>query len=122
MDLHGGVDFARTRSKSVLVTLRENGHPQLSNVMHHVGPAGVVRISITSSRVKYQNLVREPWAALQVHAQEPSAVSMSAAIFSGLVVEPYRLITVPSLPTRNLVKFHLILLPSRPDFCSRSHL
>lgn len=70
MDLEKAVDFARTRTKSVLVTQSANGRPQLSNVMHHVSDAGVVRISITSSRVKYQNLVREPWAALHVTSED----------------------------------------------------
>ncbi|MGI9156579.1 MAG: PPOX class F420-dependent oxidoreductase [Marmoricola sp.] len=70
MDLDTGVELARTRTKSVLVTQGRNGRPQLSNVMHHVGQDGVVRISITSSRVKYQNLVREPWAALHVTSDD----------------------------------------------------
>lgn len=70
MDLEKAVDFARTRTKSVLVTQSANGRPQLSNVMHHVSDTGVVRISITSSRVKYQNLVREPWAALHVTSED----------------------------------------------------
>ncbi len=70
MDLEKAVEFARTRTKSVLVTQSTNGRPQLSNVMHHVSDDGVVRISITSSRVKYQNLVREPWAALHVTSED----------------------------------------------------
>lgn len=70
MDLEKAVEFARTRTKSVLVTQSANGRPQLSNVMHHVSDDGVVRISITSSRVKYQNLVREPWAALHVTSED----------------------------------------------------
>ena len=32
-----------------------------------------------------------------------------------------RLMTLPSRSTRNLVKFHLILLESKPAFCSLSH-
>lgn len=46
---------------------------------------------------------------------------MSEAIFSGLVVEPYRLTTLPSVSMRNLVKFHLILFPANPLFSLRSH-
>ena len=30
------VDFARTTRQSVLTTIRSNGRPQLSNVLHHV--------------------------------------------------------------------------------------
>jgi PPOX class probable F420-dependent enzyme len=66
MDLDTAVDFARTTRQSVLTTVRRNGRPQLSNVLHHVTDDGVVKISITADRAKYRNLVREPWAALHV--------------------------------------------------------
>jgi len=66
MDLERAIDFARTNRNSVLVTIRRNGRPQLSNVVHHVFDDGVIRISITADRAKYHNLVREPWAALHV--------------------------------------------------------
>ena len=54
-------------------------------------------------------------------AGSPSARSMSSVSFSGLVVGPKRLRTFPSRPTRNLVKFHLIALVSRPPSSERSH-
>jgi PPOX class probable F420-dependent enzyme len=66
MELTRALDFARTTRQSVLVTLKRDGHPQLSNVLHHVFGDGVVRISITADRAKYANLAREPWAALHV--------------------------------------------------------
>ncbi|MGO9028812.1 MAG: PPOX class F420-dependent oxidoreductase [Acidimicrobiales bacterium] len=66
MDLDTAIDFARTTRQSVLVTIRANGRPQLSNVLHHVSGDGLVRISITADRAKYKNLSREPWAALHV--------------------------------------------------------
>jgi PPOX class probable F420-dependent enzyme len=66
MDLDTAVDFARTTRQSVLTTVRRNGRPQLSNVLHHVTDDGVVRISITADRAKFRNLVRDPWAALHV--------------------------------------------------------
>lgn len=66
MELNSAADFARTTRQSVLVTLRANGRPQLSNVLHAVTDDGVVRISITADRAKYHNLVREPWAALHI--------------------------------------------------------
>jgi PPOX class probable F420-dependent enzyme len=46
--------------------LKGDGHPQLSNVLHHVFGDGIVRISITADRAKYTNLARDPWAALHV--------------------------------------------------------
>jgi PPOX class probable F420-dependent enzyme len=66
MELRDAVDFARTNKHSVLTTIRRDGRPQLSNVLHHVGNDGVIRISITAGRAKYHNLVREPWSALHV--------------------------------------------------------
>jgi PPOX class probable F420-dependent enzyme len=66
METAAAIAFARANQKSVLVTLRRDGKPQLSNVMHHVGDDGVVRVSITANRAKYHNLVRTPWAALHV--------------------------------------------------------
>jgi PPOX class probable F420-dependent enzyme len=66
MELSGAVVFARTNGKSVLITIRGNGRPQLSNVVHHVFDDGRIRISITADRAKYRNLLREPWAALHV--------------------------------------------------------
>ncbi|WP_194816239.1 PPOX class F420-dependent oxidoreductase [Nocardia sp. XZ_19_385] len=66
MDLSDAVDFARTARRSVLTTIRRNGRPQLSNVLHLVGDEGIIRISITADRAKYHNLRRDPWAALHV--------------------------------------------------------
>ena len=50
----------------MLATIKGDGRPQLSNVLHHVFDDGVIRISITAERAKYRNLLREPWAALHV--------------------------------------------------------
>jgi PPOX class probable F420-dependent enzyme len=66
MELNDAIDFARANTHSVLTTIRRNGRPQLSNVLHNVGADGVIRISITADRAKYKNLRREPWAALHV--------------------------------------------------------
>ncbi len=66
MDVSNALAFARTTRQSVLVTVRSNGLPQLSNVLHAVGDDGTIRISITADRAKYKNLLRHPWAALHV--------------------------------------------------------
>lgn len=71
MEISQALPFVGSRTKSVLVTERgSDGHPQLSNVMHHLGEDGVVRVSITSSRAKYKNLQRTPWAALHVTSDD----------------------------------------------------
>lgn len=66
MELAEALDFARSGNRSVLITLRNNGLPQLSNVLHHADDSGVIRISTTADRAKYVNLTRRPWAALKI--------------------------------------------------------
>ena len=79
MELAPALDFARTTRKGVLVTLRSNGLPQLSNIMYAVGDDGTIRISITADRAKYKNLARNPWAALHVSREDFFAY----AVFEG---------------------------------------
>lgn len=66
MDVASAVEFARSTRQSVLVTVRANGLPQLSNVMHSVDAEGTIRVSITAQRAKYKNMSRRPWAAMHV--------------------------------------------------------
>jgi PPOX class probable F420-dependent enzyme len=66
MELSDALAAARATHQSVLTTIRSNGLPQLSNVLHALGDDGVVRISTTVDRAKYKNLARRPWAALHV--------------------------------------------------------
>lgn len=68
MELDQALEAARTHHQSVLVTLRKDGRPQLSNVLHAVGPDGIIRISTTEDRAKTANLRRTPWAALHLNA------------------------------------------------------
>jgi PPOX class probable F420-dependent enzyme len=66
MDLDLALAAARATHQSVLTTLRRDGKPQLSNILHAVRDEGVVIVSTTTDRAKYHNLRREPWAALKV--------------------------------------------------------
>ncbi len=66
VNLDTALDFARANTRSVLTTMRQDGRPQLSNVLHHTDTDGVIRISTTADRAKYTNLRRQPWAALKV--------------------------------------------------------
>lgn len=68
MEIHQAVRAAREHHESTLVTLRRDGRPQLSNVLHAVDEAGLVRISSTGGRAKVANLRRTPWAALHLNA------------------------------------------------------
>ena len=55
----------------VLVTLKRDGRPQLSNVSHHYYPdEGVVRISVTDDRAKTRNLRRDPRASYHVSSPD----------------------------------------------------
>ncbi len=67
MELEQALDAARKNNQSILVTLRSDGRPQLSNVLHAVDEDGTVRVSTTADRAKYANLTRTPWAALHVN-------------------------------------------------------
>lgn len=66
MDLDTARELAREQRRSVLVTLKRDGRPQLSNVLHLLGDDGRLRVSITGDRAQYHNLRRTPWAALHV--------------------------------------------------------
>ncbi|WP_299534543.1 PPOX class F420-dependent oxidoreductase [uncultured Streptomyces sp.] len=51
----------------VLVTLKKDGRPQLSNVNHAYDPvARTVRVSVTEDRAKTRNLRRDPRASYHV--------------------------------------------------------
>ena len=67
MELDAALAMARATHHSVLVALKKDGKPQLSNVAHMVGEDGIIRVSITATRAKYHNLRRAPWAALHVN-------------------------------------------------------
>ncbi len=62
--------FTRQHSQGVLVTLRGDGRPQISNIMYVAGGGFSVRISVTDSRAKTNNLRRDPRAALHVTSSD----------------------------------------------------
>ncbi|MEU9098569.1 PPOX class F420-dependent oxidoreductase [Streptomyces sp. NPDC048361] len=55
----------------VLVTLKRDGRPQLSNVNHVYYPAeGVIKVSLTDDRAKTKNLRRDPRASYHVSSDD----------------------------------------------------
>ena len=55
----------------ILVTLRPNGRPQLSNVSHTYDPeTRLVRVSVTDTRVKVRNVRRDPRASVHVTSRD----------------------------------------------------
>lgn len=56
-----------------LTTLKRDGRPQLSVVLYGYFPEeGLLRISVTASRAKTRNLIRDPRASLMVMEPETS--------------------------------------------------
>ncbi len=70
MELKTALDFIRTRQNGVLVTLKRDGRPQLSNITYALGADDVVRISITADRAKFNNLKRDARASLYVAKED----------------------------------------------------
>lgn len=91
MEISQALEAARARHESVLTTIKRDGLPQLSNVVHAVGEDGVIRISITATRAKYHNLRRTPWAALHVNGQDfwSYAVLECDAELSAVATDPH---------------------------------
>jgi PPOX class probable F420-dependent enzyme len=112
MELAAALDFCRTRRQTVLTTIRDNGRPQLSNVVYTLDDDGVFRISITATRAKYTNLRKRPWAALHVTSED---------FWSYVVVEGDAeltpVATSPEDPTADeLVEYYRTLSGEHPDW------
>jgi PPOX class probable F420-dependent enzyme len=61
------LDLFRQRRRGVLVTVKRDGRPQLSNVDYAYGETGgIIRVSSTGNRAKVRNLLRDPRASLYV--------------------------------------------------------
>lgn len=69
MDLDAALAYLSERQKGVLVTLKRDGRPQLSNIMYGVVD-GAVEVSITADRAKAKNLRRDPRASLHVTSDD----------------------------------------------------
>ena len=67
-------DLLRERPLGVLATIRRDGRPQLSNVVHsHDAAAGLLRVSVTDGRAKTHNLRRDPRAGYHVTTEDMGA-------------------------------------------------
>lgn len=76
----------------VLVTLKRDGRPQLSNVAHAYDPdQRIVRISVTDDRAKTRNLRRDPRASYYVTSADRWAytVAEGTAELSPVAADPY---------------------------------
>ncbi|MFJ1968394.1 TIGR03618 family F420-dependent PPOX class oxidoreductase [Streptomyces sp. NPDC087903] len=76
----------------VLVTLKRDGRPQLSNVSHRYYPdERIVRVSITDDRAKTRNLRRDPRASYHVTSSDRWAwtVAEGTADLSPVAEDPH---------------------------------
>jgi PPOX class probable F420-dependent enzyme len=69
------------RGTGVLVTLKRDGRPQLSNVSYAFDPATtLVRVSVTDGRAKVANLRRDPRVSLYVTRPDMGAYAVVEGI------------------------------------------
>ncbi|MEU6221801.1 PPOX class F420-dependent oxidoreductase [Streptomyces sp. NPDC047022] len=76
----------------VLVTLKRDGRPQLSNVTHAYDPdERVIRVSLTDDRAKTRNLRRDPRASYHVTTGDrwAYAVAEGVAELTPVAQDPY---------------------------------
>lgn len=90
MELEAALAFAREHRQGVLVTLKSDGRPQLSNIMYAVGDDGIIRISVTAGRAKTRNAARDPRISLHVTRDDfyAYAVIEGRAELSAVSTEP----------------------------------
>jgi PPOX class probable F420-dependent enzyme len=69
MELTEALDYLRQRTRGVLVTLKSDGRPQLSNIGYAAGDDGLVRVSVTATRAKTANARRDPRVSLHSTAE-----------------------------------------------------
>jgi PPOX class probable F420-dependent enzyme len=66
VELERAMNAVRSTKSGVLVTLKRDGRPQLSNIAYAVDDEGVIRVSITAGRAKTANARRDPRVSLYV--------------------------------------------------------
>jgi PPOX class probable F420-dependent enzyme len=90
MELDTALAFVRDHRWGVLVTLKSDGRPQLSNIGYAVGDDGIIRISVTAGRAKTANAGRDPRVSLHVTREDfyAYAVIEGRAELSAVTTEP----------------------------------
>jgi PPOX class probable F420-dependent enzyme len=80
------------RWQGILVTLRKDGRPQLSNVNYSWSPEDqLIRVSVTDDRAKTRNLRRDPRASFHVASEDfwSYAVIDGHAELSAVAADPH---------------------------------
>lgn len=97
----------------VLVTLKRDGRPQLSNVGHAYYPdERIIRVSITDDRAKTRNLRRDSRASYHVTSSDRWAytVAEGTADLSPVASDPY------DATVEELVRLYRDVLGEHPDW------
>ncbi|MFJ2607109.1 PPOX class F420-dependent oxidoreductase [Streptomyces sp. NPDC091279] len=97
----------------VLVTLKRDGRPQLSNVVHSYHPdERIVRISVTDDRAKTRNLRRDPRASYHVTAPDRWAFTVveGTAELSPVAADPH------DDTVEELIRLYREVLGEHPDW------
>jgi PPOX class probable F420-dependent enzyme len=97
----------------VLVTLKRDGRPQLSNVSHHYDPdERIVRISVTDDRAKTRNLRRDPRASYHVSTPDRRAYTVveATAELTPVAAHPY------DETVEELVRLYRDVMGEHPDW------
>ncbi|GKQ41855.1 PPOX class F420-dependent oxidoreductase [Streptomyces sp. A012304] len=97
----------------VLVTLKRDGRPQLSNVSHHYYPEErTVRISVTDDRAKTRNLRRDPRASYHVSSPDRGAYTVveATAELTPVAEHPY------DETVEELVRLYRDVVGEHPDW------
>ncbi|MEU5892952.1 PPOX class F420-dependent oxidoreductase [Streptomyces sp. NPDC047461] len=97
----------------VLVTLKRDGRPQLSNVSHAYYPdERIIRVSVTDDRAKTRNLRRDPRASYHVTAADRWAytVAEGTAELTPVAQDPY------DETVEELVRLYRDVLGEHPDW------
>jgi PPOX class probable F420-dependent enzyme len=112
MEIDEALAAVRATRLSVLATIKRDGRPQLSSVLHSVDDVGVIRISTSADRAKYANLRRTPWAALHVNGADvwSNAVVEGDVTLSEVAADPH------DAATDELVELYRALSGEHPDW------
>ena len=107
------LDLLAATTRGVLVTIKRDGRPQLSNVTHHYDPQRrLVRVSVTADRAKARNLERDPRAGLHVTSEDfwSWAVVEGDAELSAVAADPH------DEAVEELVDLYRALAGEHPDW------
>ncbi|MEV6740569.1 PPOX class F420-dependent oxidoreductase [Streptomyces sp. NPDC051104] len=97
----------------VLVTLKRDGRPQLSNVSHAYDPGErIIRVSITDDRAKTRNLRRDARASYHVTSADRRAYTVveGTAELSPVAKDPY------DATVEELIRLYRDVLGEHPDW------